>query len=101
MCVPKVPVYTVLMRPGPWCPLKCSVHQRDVRFINCVPVHMQVSVGSKEPVSIVVEEWEESQERVGAGEGGEKEESMDVSLSEPVDEPANPRLFERHLAVSE
>ena len=64
-------------------------------MLHCVPVHVQVSGESKEPVSIVVEEWEESQE------GGEKEESMDVSLSEPVDEPANPRLFERHLVVSE
>ena len=60
-------------------------------------MYVQVSSGTKEPVSIVVEEWEESQE--GAKDGGEEEESMDVSFSEPVDEPANPKLFERHLVV--
>ena len=46
-------------------------------------VYVQVSGVSKEPVSIVVEEWEESQERAKDG-GEEEEESMDVSFSEPV-----------------
>ena len=75
-------------------------------YIMCTFVHvLHIQGCSRDPLTVVVEDWEESQTPGGEeamaeeSQGGEESMAVDLSLSEPVDEPASRRQFERHLAV--
>ena len=59
-------------------------------------VYLTLQGSSEDPPPVVVEDWEESQ---SGSQGGEESMTVDLSLSEPVDEPASRRQFERHLVV--
>ena len=59
-------------------------------------VYLTLQGSPEDPPPLVVEDWEESQ---SGSQGGEESMTVDLSLSEPVDEPASRRQFERHLVV--